>query len=142
MQLRTNLKKVFNIVVYSIAGITALNFVSSPTQPVITYQQAVTSTTTPSPSPTPKTTTSSTIKTTPTPVETTIPTYTLKPTPKPTYKPTPTSRPVITTPYTCNCSKTCTQIVSCAEAYYQLNTCGCSVRDGDNDGVPCESLCR
>jgi len=48
-----------------------------------------------------------------------------------------------TTPsYTCNCSKSCTQITSCAEAYYQLNTCGCSQRDGDDDGVPCESLCN
>lgn len=53
------------------------------------------------------------------------------------YKP-PTTQPT----YTCNCSKTCTQIASCAEAYYQLNTCGCSKRDGDKDGVPCESLCN
>ncbi len=45
-------------------------------------------------------------------------------------------------PYVCNCAKTCTQIGSCTEAYYQLNNCGCSVRDGDNDGVPCENLCN
>jgi hypothetical protein len=44
--------------------------------------------------------------------------------------------------YTCDCSKTCTQITTCAEAYYQLNTCGCSVRDGDGDGIPCENLCQ
>lgn len=44
--------------------------------------------------------------------------------------------------YTCDCSKTCTQISTCAEAYYQLDTCGCSVRDGDGDGVPCENLCQ
>lgn len=44
--------------------------------------------------------------------------------------------------YTCNCSKTCGQMNSCQEAYFQLNTCGCSARDGDKDGVPCESLCR
>ena len=43
--------------------------------------------------------------------------------------------------YTCNCSKTCSQL-TCAEAYYQLNTCGCSQRDGDNDGIPCESKCN
>lgn len=43
--------------------------------------------------------------------------------------------------YTCNCAKTCTQISTCEEAYYQLDTCGCSVRDGDNDGIPCENLC-
>jgi len=44
--------------------------------------------------------------------------------------------------FTCNCGKTCGQMDSCKEAYYQLNTCGCSARDGDHDGVPCESLCR
>jgi len=43
--------------------------------------------------------------------------------------------------YTCNCSKTCPQMSSCEEAYYQLNKCGCSKRDGDNDGVPCENIC-
>lgn len=44
--------------------------------------------------------------------------------------------------YSCNCSKTCTEISSCEEAYYQLDACGCSVRDGDDDGVPCENLCQ
>lgn len=44
--------------------------------------------------------------------------------------------------YACNCSKTCTAISSCEEAYYQLVNCGCSKRDGDLDGVPCESLCK
>lgn len=80
---------------------------------------------------------------------------TVKPTTKPTtniiVRPTntptpfiPTSTPVPTQQpgFTCNCEKTCTQITSCAEAYYQLNTCGCTVRDGDNDGIPCETLCR
>ncbi len=43
--------------------------------------------------------------------------------------------------YTCSCSKTCKQMSSCEEAYYQLNTCGCSARDGDDDGVPCEEIC-
>lgn len=43
--------------------------------------------------------------------------------------------------YVCNCSKTCPNL-SCAEAYFQLNDCGCSVRDGDGDGVPCEAQCR
>jgi len=42
---------------------------------------------------------------------------------------------------TCNCSKTCSQMSSCDEAYFQLNNCGCSARDGDNDGVPCEEIC-
>lgn len=44
--------------------------------------------------------------------------------------------------YSCNCSKTCKQISSCDEAYFQLKNCGCSVRDGDGDGVPCEDLCH
>ncbi len=44
--------------------------------------------------------------------------------------------------YACNCSKTCGQMSSCQEAYFQLNNCGCRRRDGDNDGVPCESICR
>ena len=43
--------------------------------------------------------------------------------------------------YSCNCSKTCPQMSSCQEAYFQLNNCGCGRRDGDNDGVPCESIC-
>ena len=30
---------------------------------------------------------------------------------------------------------------SCAEAKFYLNECGLSRLDGDNDGVPCESLC-
>lgn len=44
--------------------------------------------------------------------------------------------------YTCDCSKLCSQIATCDEAYYQLNQCGCSKRDSDRDGIPCESLCR
>jgi micrococcal nuclease len=54
-------------------------------------------------------------------------------------------QPIIQNPsasYTCNCSKTCTQMSSCEEAYYQLNTCGCLKRDGDDDGIPCESICN
>ncbi len=46
-----------------------------------------------------------------------------------------------TSKYTCDCKKTCTQISTCEEAYYQLNNCGCSIRDNDKDGVPCESIC-
>lgn len=52
----------------------------------------------------------------------------------------PTSLPPQTN-FVCDCSKTCTQMVSCDEAYFQLNQCGCSRRDGDGDGVPCESIC-
>ena len=78
------------------------------------------------------------------------PTQTPKPT-VPIYIPTPTT--VIQNQtnsstinessggFVCNCSKTCSQMISCEEAYFQLNTCGCSARDGDHDGVPCESIC-
>lgn len=59
----------------------------------------------------------------------------------------PISTPVPAVPqpaspeFTCNCSKTCEQMVSCEEAYFQLNQCGCRRRDADNDGVPCENMC-
>lgn len=43
--------------------------------------------------------------------------------------------------YSCNCSKTCAQM-GCAEAQYQLTTCGCSKRDADKDGVACDSQCQ
>lgn len=44
--------------------------------------------------------------------------------------------------FTCNCSKTCAQMSSCAEAQYQLNVCGCSKRDADGDGVACDADCQ
>jgi len=44
--------------------------------------------------------------------------------------------------FVCDCTKSCTKIGSCEEAYFQLNNCGCSKRDSDGDGVPCESLCN
>lgn len=43
--------------------------------------------------------------------------------------------------YICNCSKTCPNL-SCDEAQYQLNSCGCSQRDGDRDGVACDRQCQ
>lgn len=45
-----------------------------------------------------------------------------------------------TTGYTCNCSKTCPNM-SCQEAQFQLNECGCSRRDSDGDGLACDSQC-
>lgn len=45
------------------------------------------------------------------------------------------------TEYACNCSKTCPNL-SCSEAQYQLNTCGCSARDADHDGVACDAQCQ
>jgi len=96
---------------------------------------------------------------TPTPVPTNTPAPTSTPRPTSTSVPTriptqvPTNTPVPQTQYVapvveessggyaCNCSKTCPNL-SCDEAYFQLNQCGCSARDGDNDGVPCEAQCR
>lgn len=43
--------------------------------------------------------------------------------------------------YTCNCSKTCPNM-SCTEAQYQLNVCGCSARDNDKDGIACDVQCQ
>lgn len=51
--------------------------------------------------------------------------------------PTPTAASA----FSCNCSKTCGQMASCDEAYFQLNQCSCSERDSDDDGVPCEGIC-
>lgn len=42
----------------------------------------------------------------------------------------------------CDCTKVCNKMDGCAEAMYQLKTCGCTARDADGDGTPCESLCR
>ncbi len=43
--------------------------------------------------------------------------------------------------FSCDCSKSCSAMASCEEARFQLNSCGCSRRDSDRDGVPCESIC-
>ncbi len=88
---------------------------------------------------TPLPTTEVTISTTPT-------VYIPEPTntPYPTEVYVPAAPPVVNTSdsgFTCNCAKTCPSM-SCSEAYYQLNQCGCSARDGDDDGVPCEAQCR
>ena len=44
--------------------------------------------------------------------------------------------------FACGTKRTCGQMASCAEARFYLNQCGLSRLDGDNDGTPCESLCR
>jgi len=59
----------------------------------------------------------------------------------------PTSYPLSTqvkedtNKYVCDCSKNCSQMTDCDEAYFQLNDCGCVKRDNDGDGIPCESMC-
>lgn len=86
------------------------------------------------------------------------PTPTSRPTQKPTQRPTtrptvirvqptayvPSVIPINNEPETdssCAYEKTCGEMSSCEEAYFYLNTCGHRKRDGDSDGVPCESIC-
>ena len=38
--------------------------------------------------------------------------------------------------------KTCTQMLSCDEAYYKLEQCDMKALDRDKDGIPCESICK
>lgn len=65
------------------------------------------------------------------------------PIPAPKVVPAPVIDPVVNTSssFACNCSKTCPQM-GCAEAQYQLNSCGCSRRDADHDGVACDADCQ
>lgn len=42
----------------------------------------------------------------------------------------------------CGSKRTCGQMLSCAEAMWYFRECGLSRLDGDQDGVPCEQLCR
>ena len=45
--------------------------------------------------------------------------------------------------YTCSGKKYCSQMSSCEEATFYMNSCGVSTMDGDGDGVPCErQFCR
>jgi micrococcal nuclease len=44
--------------------------------------------------------------------------------------------------YSCEAKTYCTQMISCEEAQYYLNTCGLHRLDSDGDGIPCESLCQ
>ena len=85
--------------------------------------------------------------TTPSP-NTPIPTPTLKSTPPastPTLKPSVTSTPTQDSSggFTCSGKTTCSQMVSCAEANFYLNSCGLKSLDRDKDGVPCQTtLCK
>lgn len=44
--------------------------------------------------------------------------------------------------YTCDMKTKCIDMTSCSEAMFYLNSCGLYRLDGDNDGVPCESICK
>jgi cytoskeletal protein RodZ len=101
-----------------VMGIATAQVTESPTQ-----SQSPTQTTTVAPSSSPTVTQSTT---TPTSIATSVPTKII------------TAIPTQSIGFVCNCSKTCTQITTCAEAQYQLNSCGCSVRDKDKDGIACD----
>jgi hypothetical protein len=44
-------------------------------------------------------------------------------------------------PWRCGEKTYCTQMSSCAEAMFHLQSCGLLRLDRDRDGVPCETLC-
>ena len=46
--------------------------------------------------------------------------------------------------FSCEPKKTyCSEMTSCAEAYFHQETCGGTKMDGDGDGIPCEQQwCR
>ncbi|MFH0952496.1 MAG: hypothetical protein V1838_04970 [Patescibacteria group bacterium] len=50
--------------------------------------------------------------------------------------------PVTESGFACYCGKTCSDIDTCDEAFFQLRNCGCTGLDPDGDGVPCEEICR
>lgn len=43
--------------------------------------------------------------------------------------------------FSCDCTKNCKKIVSCAEAYFQLYKCGCFNLDPNGDNIPCGTKC-
>lgn len=89
------------------------------------------------PAPSPQPTASPSPRPTPTPVVKASPPPAASPGVRNVGPPAPKKKAAPTSAYVCNCAKTCSQM-SYAEAQYQLNTCGCSRRDGDNDGIACE----
>ena len=131
--------------------------IPKPTQEVSGARTTPTDFELPTTTPTLNPSSTSTTNPTPTTQPTSKPTVTTQPTIIPTSTPYPNTPTLTQTPntsnqnysppvnsggYTCNCQKTCGNMSSCGEAYFQLNTCGCQARDGDNDGVPCESICN
>jgi endonuclease YncB( thermonuclease family) len=44
--------------------------------------------------------------------------------------------------FSCDGKSKCGDMSSCAEAKFYLNSCGVRRLDRDNDGIPCESICK
>jgi hypothetical protein len=42
----------------------------------------------------------------------------------------------------CGTKTHCREMTTCAEARFHLDRCGLTNIDGDEDGVPCEAICR
>lgn len=54
----------------------------------------------------------------------------------------PTARSPRSTGFQCGTRFRCGDMRSCEEAMFHMRQCGLSRLDGDNDGIPCEKLCR
>ncbi len=44
--------------------------------------------------------------------------------------------------FDCQKQNLCRLMTTCKEAYFYLNRCGSSDLDRDNDGIPCENICK
>ena len=68
----------------------------------------------------------------------------LIPTPdlKPTAMSTPTQAPSQPAQYTCTVVKTCDQMANCLEAFWRVLNCGHTDLDSNEDGIPCENVCK
>lgn len=54
----------------------------------------------------------------------------------------PRDEDLATTSLQCGNKHFCKEMIHCAEARFQLLTCGVTSLDGDKDGIPCEALCN
>jgi endonuclease YncB( thermonuclease family) len=45
-------------------------------------------------------------------------------------------------PFTCGTKNYCREMTSCEEARFYLTQCRLDTIDGDNNGIPCEAICR
>jgi endonuclease YncB( thermonuclease family) len=56
---------------------------------------------------------------------------------------TPTITQIAEQKFSCDVKKIiCSQMTNCSEAVFYLKTCGVARLDGNNDGIPCENICK
>lgn len=60
---------------------------------------------------------------------------------EPSQSSVPSSSSAVVYDATCAGKRSCSQMDSCAEAYFYLTRCGVAALDGNRDGTPCEGLC-